>query len=430
MTDKRKLLIITPIFPYPPQSGGQVRIFNILKHVSRYFDVSLLSFSEKGQASYLREVKPFCRRVETVAVENGDRFSKMLSLAKPSQIVRNVKRITRWATGDPLRVCRFYHPEMERKLEMMVSEEGYDFVHAIYCQMAPYLAAAKALDGNILAFMEDIDLSFVAAYREFQTRRGVGKALACMEYKRVKDYALRVWPSFDRIIVTSGVDREKVFGLSSGIGVSVVPNGVDTDHFQPMEVSGRSRKLAFLGGSLHYPNVDAVRYFCEHILARLHRDIPQISLKIVGDFAGSCIDPAYASSVEFTGFVDDTRPHMADCALLIVPLRIGGGTRLKILEAMAMGVPVVSTSIGCEGIEVERDRNILIADDPLEFADSIVAVLENETLHRSLSLNGRRLVEEKYDWRRIVAQMAQDYDEYATGAGAPSQMALNMAQGS
>ncbi len=406
---RKKILILSPIFPLPLKSGGQVRIFNLIKYLSDHFEISLLSLIGVEEKKYIHEMIPFCSRIETIPVKLYDNeFLKVVSWVKPSQILRTLRRSFQWAFGIPFHICRFYHPGLVKKLDEMVGRDRYDVVHAIYSQMAPYLIRAKALDRNLKSILDDIDLFFVAKYREYLTQNGLARAFCSLEYKKIRDYVARTWPRFDGITVMSMEDKKKLLALNPDFNVSVVPNGVDTDYFLPLNHPRTNRKLVFVGGSSHYPNVDALSYFCENIFPLVRHEMKDVSLTVIGEFSKNLLSKG-DHEIQFIGYVEDIRPYLKDCSLNIVPLRIGGGTRLKILEAMALGIPTVSTSIGCEGIEAEKDREIIIADDPQEFAKGIKKVLGDEVFYHALARNGRDLIERKYGWAQIVGKLGESY---------------------
>ena len=198
----------------------------------------------------------------------------------------------------------------------------------------------------------------------------------------------------------------------------VVPNGVDTSYFRTIshrdETEGR---IVFFGNMSYEPNIDGIRYFYRDIFPSVKRVMPAASLKIVGKAPAFSVQERHnGHDIVVTGTVNDVRPYLEESAVAVVPLRIGGGTRLKILEAMAMGKAVVSTSVGCEGLAVTHGENILISDDPREFAQACVDVLRNPTLRGRLGAAARRLVCERYDWEQIRARLADDYGPPSVGA--------------
>ena len=227
-----------------------------------------------------------------------------------------------------------------------------------------------------------------------------------------RSYALKAWGSFDKLVVMSEVDRSKVGRCLPGHCVEVVPNGVDLDCFGPMERDSEQKRLVFLGGAGHYANVDGLEYFIKEIFGRIRSEIPDLRLHVIGQGWETCSGKSdCGSAVEFTGFVEDLRECFAGMSVLVTPIRIGGGTRLKILEAMALGVPVVSTSIGCEGIAVEDGRHILVADSAICFAEKVLQVFGDAKLRKQLTEEAYALVKERYGWETIVRKMETVYED-------------------
>jgi glycosyltransferase involved in cell wall biosynthesis len=403
-------LIISPIFPYPFESGGQVRLYNVIKHLSDNFEVSLLSPIETERVQDVSEIKQFCDHVETIPVKlDRNKLRKLLFLFKGSEFPRNVRRVIQLLRGRPLRMCRFYHPGMYNTLEKMMRKNQYDIVEGVYSQMAPYVLRAKQLDDNITSSLVDIDLSFISEHRQYSGQKGMSRLFSYVEYRRLKNYCAATWSEFDHIVVMSDADKEKLQRLNAGLNIIVSPNGVDISYFRALRNrSPNLNKLAFVGGSNHYPNVDALIYFNDEIYPRLSEYNPDISLTVIGKFVPYLIANRN-NHIQFTGFLSDIRSVLNKCAILVVPIRIGGGTRLKILEAMALGVPVVSTSIGCEGIEIENNKHIIISDTPEDFAKSILALLGDRKLYDYLSINSIKLIRQKYCWSKIVEDITARY---------------------
>jgi polysaccharide biosynthesis protein PslH len=207
---------------------------------------------------------------------------------------------------------------------------------------------------------------------------------------------------FTKVVTVSEADRELFLSLGSGCSISIVSNGVDTRTYLPFPLEGRGKNILLIGSMDYKPNVDAALYFMGDIFPAVRKRHPDCTLTIVGKTPPDDIQRlAEEPGVNVHSNVADVQPYYQKALVSVVPLRSGGGTRLKILEAMAFGTPVVSTSIGCEGLDVENNRNILIADDPVDFAGQIITLLTDLKLWNRISLNGRDLVQENYDWEQI-----------------------------
>jgi len=194
--------------------------------------------------------------------------------------------------------------------------------------------------------------------------------------------------------------------------VSAVPTGVDVDYFAPDGVAEAPDRLVFTGSMDWYPNEDGIAHFIEAVLPRIRRAVPTAALTVVGRNPSARLQAlAAAAGVEVTGLVDDVRPHMAAAAVYVVPLRVGGGTRLKIFEALSMAKAVVSTTIGAEGLPLTPGQDYLSADDPAAFADAVVALLRDPVRRRAIGAAGRRLVEARYSWSRVVDEFENQCEE-------------------
>jgi glycosyltransferase involved in cell wall biosynthesis len=209
-------------------------------------------------------------------------------------------------------------------------------------------------------------------------------------------------------VTVSEGDRDRIDQLAPGSRVAVVPNGVDTEEFQPAVTDGTG--VAYVGGTNPFPNLDALEFFAADVLPHLRASGPNRRVRWIGR-ASSDQQQQYADryGIELTGYVEDARPMLRDAACHIVPLRVGGGTRLKILSAWAMGKPVVSTSVGCEGLAAADGENILIRDDPAAFAEAVARVLDDPALGRGLGERGRATAERLYSWNVIGARMNDAY---------------------
>jgi glycosyltransferase involved in cell wall biosynthesis len=220
----------------------------------------------------------------------------------------------------------------------------------------------------------------------------------------------------DKSIVVSDIDKILLKSLEPMLDISVVPNGVDTKGYLPYPLDERGENILIVGSMDYEPNADAVKYFCNQIFPYIKEKIPECTLTIVGknppvEILRLDADPRIMVKAN----VEDVRPYYKEALISAVPLRSGGGTRLKILESMALGTPVVSTSIGCEGLEVKNGCHILIADEAEDFANKICNLMTSSMLWHDISRRARELVEEKYDWAGITKGLESIYEELLKG---------------
>jgi glycosyltransferase involved in cell wall biosynthesis len=228
---------------------------------------------------------------------------------------------------------------------------------------------------------------------------------------------------FDGLLAVSEADRETFARLYPGINLDalhVVRTGVDTQFFTPASGPESGIELVFTGSMDWLPNEDGMLWFCREVLPLIRREVPDVTLSIVGRSPTPAVRQlAREPGVRVTGRVDDVRQYIQDAALFVVPLRIGGGTRLKIFEAMAMGKAVVSTTVGAEGLPVTHDRDILLADDPASFARAVIRLLHDGDERRQLASAGRRLVEEHFDWSAVARDLEHALVRVAASKAAP-----------
>jgi glycosyltransferase involved in cell wall biosynthesis len=232
-----------------------------------------------------------------------------------------------------------------------------------------------------------------------------------MQANKIRKYEITQCPRFDCNIVVSNSDGKELESLVPGIGTAIIPNGSDTSFFKPMPAKAKSNTIIHVG-RLRAANLDSLNYFLSKIWPLIKQRNENAHLKIVGGEAPHYIKELAEKekNITVTGFVKDIRPHIWESSVVVVPLRYGGGTKLKVLNAMAAGKAVVSTSIGCEGIDVIQDENIVIADDPAMFAKKTNELLANQQKRVSLGMEARKLIESKYSWEIIGERLQAAYE--------------------
>jgi sugar transferase (PEP-CTERM/EpsH1 system associated) len=392
------VLVVTHGVPYPPHGGAKLRDLNTIRCLAREHSVCLLSLVwDPQELRDLPRLREYCDHVDAVSTRRsvGER---MVALGKAVVSAR------------PLAAAAFYRDEMARKIRRLLEERRVDLVVFEQIYVAPYIDALPAPRTARTV----LSLHNVAAhqYRSMVGTRagGVHQALAVPKWRLISAMERRYTGLVDHCIVVSAREAGFLRAMHPHVPTSVVENGVDTVAYRPLEEPDGGNALLFVGRMQYAPNVDAVRYVCRRILPAVRRVVPDARLYVVGPEPPRLVTRlAGDDAVVVTGGVPDVRPYYQRARIAIVPLRAGGGTRLKILEAMALGRAVVSTSIGCEGLEVRDREHLLIADTDASFAAGVIELLQSRDLRERLARNARRLVESRYDWEIVNRTLSDVY---------------------
>jgi len=293
-------------------------------------------------------------------------------------------------------------PRLWQALDSLLSRRAFDVVTVELPFLAQGLLAMAARGGQRPRLvLDEHNIEFDLARQQARNQSGLARRIHNrVNWPKIRREEMDVWRHFDGVTFCSEKDEARARALLPSIRSAVVPNAVDVQYFKPRPHDPKpdSRTVLFFGAINYYPNVDGLLYLLREVWPLIARSHPQARLQIVGQHPTAEILAFQGPGVEVAGSVDDLRPHLARAAVSIVPLRIGGGTRFKILEAMAMARPVVSTSLGAEGIEAEPERQLLVADDPAAFARAVGRVLDDAQLSGRLGREGRALVERRYSW--------------------------------
>jgi glycosyltransferase involved in cell wall biosynthesis len=386
-----RILFISRWFPYPPDNGSRIRVFNLVKQLSRHHEITLLSFAQ-GPVSEerLAEMKPYCRHVRTAPHKE---FS-------PNRL----KALLGFFSTPPRSIVDTYSREMQTLVEEASTNSSFDVVVASQIGSTPY---ALLLNQTPRVF-EEVELAVI--YEQFARQRSLVPRVRCgLTWWKLSRFIAQLLREFRGCTVVSEQEHSLVMGIvPEHKPLTVVPNGVDLEANTGDFGAPEPDTLIYSGALTYSANFDAMEFFLRDIFPLIKAQRPNASLRITGRYDGVPIEQLPpGNGVELTGYLDDIRPVVAQSWGCVVPLQVGGGTRLKILEAMALGTPVVSTSKGAEGLETTHEENILIADDPEDFAQSVLRLLRDENLRARLSANGRRLVEMRYSWEICARQLEQ-----------------------
>ncbi len=405
----RRILILTPQFPYPPHQGTTIRNYNLVAGLARRHEVHLLSFGEP-ETSRGTVLDHLCRSVQVVRPPLRSTRRRVMGLL--------FSRL-------PDMAQRLPSTQFRAALAATLEREKPDVVEVEGIELAQYLfqaAAGRAGEKHPLLVFDDHNAEYVLQQRAFETdvrlpRRWLGAAYSFVQWRRLRGYERRACRAADRVVVVSATDAEALRRLVPGLEPVVVPNGVDIEFYTapvtpPDNQAGPDvRDLIFTGKMDFRPNVDAVLWFTQEVLPLIRRESPQTRFWIVGRDPHprlACLrdNPA----VVLTGRVEDVRPYIAGAAVYVVPLRIGGGTRLKVLEAMAMSKAIVSTALGCEGFDLVPGQELLIANTPADFAAAVLTLLHDPARQERLGRAARRFAGSRYDWQIIVPRLERVYE--------------------
>jgi len=404
-----KILLVTSSLPYPPVVGAKLRVWNLLKHIADLHEVTLLSLLDSAdEAQYIPYLQRYCSRVETIVKQRRRPRGKLLLRLLQTMLV-----------GQPPRNGIAYFKEMKLKIQEVIKSQVFDIVHIEQSHMAPYVEFMDcAKNPAYLITLYDIGAT------QYERLLAIKSTFQNRFFTWLDWFFLRSWePSylahhFDKCMVVSSVDRDILRKANPALDPVVISNGVDTSLYELLPDCSESKDILFIGKMNYPPNVDSVLFFYQEVFPLVRRQVSEARILIVGTSPSPEIqDLANDPKVELAGQVEDIIPYYKRACISAVALRAAGGTRLKILESMALGRPVISTSIGCEGLAVTHGENILIADTPADFAARTVQLMKDKDLRQRLILNGRRLVEKEYDWKIIAQQLIKVYDEVVSLKG-------------
>jgi glycosyltransferase involved in cell wall biosynthesis len=387
-----KILFLSTWFPYPPDQGSKIRAYHILRALASRHELSVLSFKDSD--------------LEQASIDHIEKLSSQVRVIDKEPFAQNLLgRSLGWFSTKPRAVVGNYSPRMAQEVAFQIDDWQPDAIFAL-----TYIAAMY-VPGDLSAFrIADVDnLLSLMLYEQFQAASNSAQMLRrYLAFRKFQRFERDLYKSFDLNLVTSERDARRIreyIPLTSR-QVLTVPNGVDLSYFQPVSNGARPGAMVFNGALTYEPNYDAMNFFLTDIYPSIKRRVPAATLSITGstenvDLKSLPMHPG----VTCTGYVEDIRKVIRSSTACVVPLRMGAGTRLKILEALALGVPVVTTSKGAEGLSVETGKHLLIANSSADFVSATIKVLTDAALRRDLITNGLELVQRQYDWENIGTEL-------------------------
>jgi glycosyltransferase involved in cell wall biosynthesis len=423
MAARPRLLVLAHCLPYPPRSGVAARTFNILKQLHVAYDIDLVAFSRMSHQpdrvardaawGALRSTAAFVAEPTPIPNEHS-------ALRKVWDHLRSV------VSGHAYTYYEYQSGAFADRLRAVLRARTPDLVHLDSLDLHPWIPELPRIP--IVCTHHDLE-SELLRRRAQRLDRAAMRRYVLFQADRVERLQRRLCPRFALNVMMSDVDARALQALAPAAVTAVVPNGTDTEYFQPTNAESVAGRVAFVGPTFSHPNRDAVELLLQQIWPRVHAADAATTLRLIG--GNTTADRSRYNAepgVVALGSVPDIRPALSEARCCVVPLRIGGGTRLKILDAWAMGKAVVSTSIGCEGLEVTDGDDIIIRDTPGAFADAVLQVLHDAPLRARLERHARRTAVQRYSWSLVGGRIRSAYDELL-GRSAPARAASSAALG-
>lgn len=387
------VLMIDEEVPFPTNTGKRIRTYNLLKRLEKWHRVTYLCYENPSTA--LPELKnvSFVQLPSPIFDQLGNIF--YLSLLK------NI------FSSRPYSVDRHTSGIMIAKISSLIQKNKFDLIH---CEWTPYTENLKTWLSKVPSVLSAHNIEAQIWHRYFKTERNVFKKLyTFLQWKKMDRYEMWASKGYSEVMAVSKPDKDFFLNHYGCQNVTVIPNGIDEKYFFPLNHSIKPYSMVFSGSMDWRPNQDGIRYFLKDIFPKIQRKLPQVTVVIVGRNPPHWLEDlcSQIKGVLLTGTVEDVRPYISQRAIYIVPLRIGGGSRLKILEALAMGKIVLSTSIGSEGLDLVDGEHLVIRDSPEDFASSAVELMVHFEKNAYLGMQGRKKVLELYTWDSIVPLVDQ-----------------------
>lgn len=399
-----KILFISHFLPYPPQGGSLQRSFNLLREISGSNEIYLLAINQKAILPNDEQINESVTALSTLC-----KYIRVFKVSSDYSRVRwYLLLFLNLFSSSPYSVWKFRSKELIQEIRKLQGESKFDLIHMDTLDLAQY----EKFLGNAHKVMNHHNIESALMIRRCQSEKNpLVRLYFYLQAQKLKQYEKKHVPLFDINLVVSSNDKKLLERNVPRARIHIVPNGTDIGYFRPNNQINL-RELVFAGGMNWYPNRDAMIYFCECIYPLIKCSVSDVVINIIGSSPPQkLLNLAEKdNSIKIYGFVEDIRPLLNQSTIYIVPIRVGGGTRLKILDAFACGKALVSTTVGCEGIEVTPDQDILIGDSPEEFAAQVIKLLNDSCLRAKLEINARRLVETKYSWQVIGGVLNKIYE--------------------
>lgn len=405
-----RILVLTQIIPYPPDSGPKIKTWHVLNYLAeRGHEITLASFVRPEEQAFVPELKRVCAQVHTVPM-------------KRSRIKDVYYLLSSQLTGRPFLIERDDLGEMRSLVERLLQDHAFDYALADQLTMTQFLIpkGGKRPAGSPQRIFDAHNAVWTIVERMRQNAPWYLKPVAGIEAQRVKRYEAMLVRDFEHTLAVTTIDEKDLLSAvrqmapgseqNCAAKITVIPIAVDTTRLAPIQRQPGSRNILTLG-TLHYPpNADGIRWFATDVFPLVRRRLPEVTLTIVGknppaDFLQMAAENPGVITV--TGYVPELKPQLEQAALMVIPVRAGSGMRVRILEALAQAMPLVTTTIGLEGIDAQHGEEVLVADSAEDFAAEVIRLMGDPDLQAKLAQQGRCLAEQAYDWHVVLKKLDQ-----------------------
>jgi polysaccharide biosynthesis protein PslH len=377
----------------PPDIGGKIRSYSIVKELAKTHEVTLFNFYAAHSDDVHSGLKPMFHRVVNLPLP----IATNRGLGELASFARNI------FSSSPHTVSKYCRPEVKARMRELLASQKFDVI------ICDFVVAAAAIPWEVacpkVIFTHNVEALIWKRHLEV-SQNPLWKMTSWGEYQKMIRFEKHFLNKSQYVLTVSEADKNFFSDFVDRSKMTVISTGVDTDYFRPDNGNEQPNSLVFTGSMDWMPNEDGVLYFLHSILPLIRREIPLVSFTIVGRKPSERLRSAAASEagVQVTGTVDDIRPYVREGSVYVVPLRIGSGTRLKIFEAMAMGKAIVSTTLGAEGLPIRHGVDISMADSPEEFSRKVCGLLRDSEERRRLGSAARQMVEQHYSWSAVAAE--------------------------
>lgn len=403
-----RILFLSQVLPYPLDAGPKMRSYFVLRHLVKHHQVTLLTFiRDTDTPENIAHLAELCHAVHTVPMRRAP-------LREVTSLLKSL------ATQKPFLITRDDIPEMKAKIGQLLNSQAFDAIHADQLWMAQYALEGQTASPKPKLILDQHNAVYLIPQRLAEEESNpLKRMILARETGLLKSYETDVCNRFDHVVWVTEEDRRAVAALSpkateanNNPPSTVIPICGDPSGVNPVTPTPDRRRITFLGG-LHWPpNAQGIVWFAKEVFPLIRKAAPEAILTVIGKSPPPELD---TEGIEVTGYVDDLMPYLAQTAAFIVPLHAGGGMRVKIIDAWSWGLPIISTTIGAEGIDISPPKDILIADSAADFAEAVLRVLNNPDLARNLGNAGRETVLEKYNWKTVYSKWEAIYGGETAG---------------